>query len=182
MLQQFEGSGDLRALASSFLARAQDFEDAIHPLFAERDIANMTGHRLDGLGQVVKVVRGGRTDDEYRLRLRAEMAVLTSQGSLEDLITVLRLLIDMDTTGSIQIDEYAPKSIYMRARDFIVTEDPVVVTALLRRAVSAATDLQFIYTTAEAADDDLFRFSDTNGTSETSSSHGYSNGLFTGAK
>jgi hypothetical protein len=182
MLDQFDGSVNLRHLASSYLDQAQSLEDVAYQLINARSLAIVSGDRLDGLGQIVNVPRSGRTDVDYRLRIRAELAVLLSQGSLEDLIAVLQLLIGMPSPPSIQIDEYYPKAIYMRARNFVVDEDPVMIANLLRRAVSAATYLQFIYTTVEADDDDLFRFSDTNGTSETSSSHGYSNGMFTGAK
>jgi len=182
MLDQFDGSVNLRLLASSYLDQAQSFEDVAYQLINARSLAIVSGDRLDGLGQIVNVPRNGRTDEDYRLRIRAELAILLSQGTTEDLIGVLRLLLGLSSPPDIQIDEYYPKSIFMRARDFIVTEDPDMVTALLRRAASAATNLQFIYTTTESDDDDLFRFSDTNGTSETSSSHGYSNGMFTGAK
>ena len=40
----------------------------------------MTGDRLDGLGVIVDVLRGGRGDDAYRLRIRAELAILKSKG------------------------------------------------------------------------------------------------------
>jgi len=151
-------------------------------LINARSLAIVSGDRLDGLGQIVNVPRSGRTDEEYRLRIRAELAILLSQGTTEDLIGVLQLLLGLSSPPDIQIDEYYPKAIYMRARNFIVNEDPDMIANLLRRAVSAATNLQFIYTTTESDDDDLFRFSDTNGTSETSSSHGYSNGTLAGAK
>ena len=181
LLEQFSGSVQLRSLLSSFLNRAQDFEDAAHPIIDARNLDVATGHRLDGFGQIANIPRGGLSDDDYRLRIQAELAVLTSQGSIEDLTAILQLLIGMPSPPDIQIDEYCPKAIYMRARDFIVDEDPAVIGNLLRRAVSAATYLQFIYTPAEADDDDLFRFSDTSGTPEFSSSKGFGNGTFAGA-
>jgi hypothetical protein len=181
LLGQFCDSTNLRALAASYVDRFQDLEDAGTRLINERGIGTATGARLDGIGSVFAVPRGGRTDEEYRLRLQAEIAVLSSHGSLEDLIGVLVLLLGLSDPPSIQIDEYFPKSIFLRVRDFIVTEDTDFIATTLRRAVSAGTFLQFIHTLTEADDEDLFRFSDTNGTSETSSSHGYSNGTFTGA-
>jgi hypothetical protein len=182
LLEQFSGSVNLRALLSTYLGSAQDFEDTAYQIINARSLDIVSGHRLDGLGQIVNVPRSGLNDEEYRLRIRAELAVLTSQGSIEDLTAILQLLLGMPSPPDIQIDEYYPKAIYMRARDWIVDEDPAVIGNLLRRAVSAATYLQFIYTSVEADDDDLFRFSDTNGASEFGSSHGYSNGLFTGAR
>jgi len=169
LLDQFNGSVNLRLLASSYVERAQDLENVAHQLLAGRRIDVAVGDRLDGLGKIVNILRSGRGDDfydplsgpdrgSYRLRIRAELAVLTSQGTTEDLIGVLQLLLGLSSPPDIQIDEYYPKAIYMRARNFIVDEDPVMIANLLRRAVSAATNLQFIYTTTESDDDASLRF------------------------
>jgi hypothetical protein len=180
-LEQFKGSVQLRNLVSSYLGGAQDFEDVAYQIINARSLDIVAGYQLDGLGQIVNLPRSGLEDEEYRLRIKAELAVLTSQGSIEDLTVILQLLIGMPSPPDIQIDEYYPKAIYMRARDWIVDEDPVVITNLLRRAVSAATYLQFIYTPDEADDDDLFRFSNTTDTPEFSSSKGFGNGTLAGA-
>jgi len=180
MLEQFRGSVNLRALASAFVDQAQAFEDVAIQLIHDRNLDTATGHRLDGLGQIAGVSRGGRDDETYRRRLQVEFAILRSQGSIEDMIEITQLLVG--GTPDILVDEYYPKALYLRAQDYIVTGDATEIGTLLRRAASAATNLQFVYSQTEIDDDDLFRFSDTNGTSETSSSHGYSNGTYTGAK
>jgi len=182
LLEQFKGSVRFRALLSSYVDGVQDFEDVAYQIINARRLDIAAGYQLDGLGQIVNVPRGGRDDEDYRLRIRAELAIILSQGTTEDLIGVLRLLLGLASPPDIQIDEYYPKAIFMRPRNFIVNDDPATIAALLRRAASAATNLQFVYSQTESDDDDLFRFSDTNGTSETSSSHGYSNGTYTGAK
>jgi len=182
LLSQFEGSADFRDLVSSYVNRIQEFENTAFQLLHDRNVNTASGQQLDNFGTLVNVLRGGRADEDYRLRIRAELAIILSQGTVEDLINVLRLLLGLASPPDIQIDEYYPKAIFMRPRNFIVEDDPATVAALLRRAASAATNLQFIYSQTENDDDDLFRFSDTNGTSETSSSHGYSNGTYTGAK
>lgn len=182
MLEQFQGSVNLRLLASSYTDQVQELENAAIQLLHDRSLDAGTGHRLDGLGQLVGITRSGEDDEAFRLRIRGELAVLNSQGSLENLIAIMQLLLELPDPVDIQIDEYFPKAIYMRPRDFIFTGDPDLIATLLRRAVSAATYIQFIYTSTEADDDNLFRFSDTNGSSEFASPHGYSNGTYTGAK
>lgn len=182
MLEQFQGSVNLRLLASSYVDQVQTLENTAIQLLHDRSLDTGTGHRLDGLGQLVGITRSGEDDEAFRLRIRGELAVLNSQGSLENLIAIMRLLLELPDSVDIQINEYFPKAIYMRPRDFIFTGDPDLIAALLRRAVSAATYIQFVYTSTEADDDDLFRFSDTNGSSEFASSHGYSNGTFAGAR
>lgn len=169
LLSQFDGSPNLRDLASSFLDQAQALEDAAHPLLAERSLDNMTGHRLDGFGQVVAVMRAGRTDEEYRTRLRAELAILLSNGLAEDLLNIAQLLIQM-TTADYELVEYYPKTIYIRPVDHVLTSDPVAVGSQLRRAVSAATEMLFVYSLFD--DSETFTLSSQGATVETSTALG----------
>ena len=50
--QQFAGSDRLRALASSFLARVQQIEDALWALLTETDLDHAVGAQLDQAGRV----------------------------------------------------------------------------------------------------------------------------------
>ncbi len=181
ILSTLQGGTSYEALASSFLDRCQELEDEAHPMLAQRSITLAEGDRLDRIGALVVVPRGGRTDTDYRLRIRAELAILQSTGTALDLIIILQLL-----TGhtDIKLDEYFPKSVYIRAQNFVLadTTEAQTMQVLLRRAVSAATGLQLIYTLIESDDDDLFRFSDTTDTPETSSSKGFGNGTFAGVQ
>jgi hypothetical protein len=173
MLEQFQGSVNLRALASSYVDQAQVLENATIQLLHDRSINTATGHRLDGLGQLANIPRGGLGDEDYRLRIRVELAVLTSQGSIEDLIVVLSLLIDLGTPPDVEIVEYFPKTIAMRPVDFALTDDPNIIGVLLKRAVSAATRLWFVY--SENLDDETYQLSSLPTTVETSSLLGLSN-------
>jgi hypothetical protein len=144
LLEQFRGSEKLRALLSSYLDRIQDLEDAAWPIFAERSIDNATGHRLDGIGQIFKLARGGRNDADYRLALKGEMAIQRSTGVAEDLLTIAEWLIQM-TPPDYELVEYFPKSVYLRPVNHILVQDPVFVTSSLKRSVSAATQMLFVY-------------------------------------
>jgi len=180
LLEQFKGSVRFRALLSSYVDGVQDFEDVAYQIINARRLDNAAGYQLDGLGQIVNVLRGGRSDTDYRLRIRAELAIILSQGTTEDLIGVLRLLLGLASPPDIQIDEYYPKAIFMRPRNFIVNDDPATIAALLRRAVSAATNLQFVYSQTENDDDDLFRFSDFSDVAISIDTYAYRTGI-TGA-
>ena len=54
------------------------------------------------------------------------------------------------------------------------------VADLLRRAAPAGTNLQIIYSTIETDDDQMFRYSDTTGVSESSKTYGFGNGTYNG--
>ncbi len=182
LLSTLQGGTNYEALASSFIDRCQELETAAHPMLEQRSIDLAEGDRLDRIGAIVIVPRGGRDDDDYRLRIRAELAILQSNGTALDLINILQLLTGQASTTDIKLDEYFPKTVYMRPQNHILADvtEAGTIQALLRRAVSAATNLQLIYTLSEVDDDNLFRFSDTSGTPETSSSKGFGNGTFTG--
>ena len=124
LLDQFDGSVNLRLLATSYLNQVQELEDAAYPLLAERSLANATGDRLDGFGAIVNVSRGGRDDTTYRLRLSAELAILTSQGSIEEILTIAQLLIQMDT-ADYEVIEYVPKTLYLSPEDYAFTPEPI---------------------------------------------------------
>lgn len=181
LLSTLQGGTGYEALATSFLDRCQELEDAAHPMLAQRSIDNAEGDRLDRIGAIVVVPRGGRTDEDYRLRIRAELAILQSNGTARDLINILQLLTGQ-LTPAIELDEYFPKTVYMRSENLALADatEGATMAALLRRAVSAGTNLQLIFSILETDDDNVFRFSDTSGTPETSSSKGFGNGTLNG--
>jgi hypothetical protein len=171
LLDQFDGSVNLRLLAASYIDQVQAFEDAAHPLLLERNILVATGDRLDGLGEIVNILRSGRTDDEYRLRIQAELAVLTSQGAIEDLITVARLVLVLATPPPLEILDLDPKTVYMRTVDMVLAEaDAIIAGPLFRRTVSAATEMLFVY--SEYLDATTFTLSSQGATTESSASLG----------
>jgi hypothetical protein len=173
MLSQFSDSVDLRALAASYLDGVQTIEKALHPLLGDRNLDYMTGDRLDGLGQVVDVPRAGRLDVDYKRRLRAELKVLVSQGTVEDLISVTELLLNTDPIPTVEVDEYYPKSVVIRPTDHALTEDSELIATMLRRTASAATRTQFVY--AEQDDSTTFTLSSQGAVSESSASLGLAN-------
>lgn len=175
LLEQFNPSPNLRAFLAAYLDQVQDLEDGIQPLLASKSIDIATGVSLDVLGAILNLPRAGLSDEAYRLRLRAEIAINNSDGTQFDMINVTQLLLAM-TTKDIQYDEYFPKTVYLRPRNHQMVEDANVVLALLKRTGPAGTEVHFVYNTVEADDDDMYRFSDSADTTETLSTQGTENG------
>lgn len=168
MLDQFHGSINLRLLAESYLQQAQDLEDAAWPIFAERGLANMTGDRLDGLGDNIGLKRSGRDDDDFRKAITAELLVLRSNGTADELIAILGVLID-DATPSMEFIELFPKTVYMRLIDMpmsiLLPGTADLWANTLRRAMSAATELLYVW--SPYLDDMTFTLSSQGAVSET---------------
>lgn len=172
MLDQFNESVKLRALAASYLQSIQNFEDAAYPILAERGINNATGDRLDGIGQIFNVARGGRDDTDYRLALILELAILQSNGTEADLLTIAQLLVQM-ATANYEFLEYFPKTVYIRPVNHVLLQDPMLVTTGLKRSVSASTEMLFVY--SFRVDSLTFQCSSQPATVETNPNLGLSN-------
>lgn len=156
---------------------AQDLEDAAFPYYQQKDIDEATGDRLDQIGTIVNVQRGGRTDAAYRQRIRAENAILSSKGTANDLIEVLQLL--AGTTNDVFYDDAYPKGALLRVEDYAwsVTQDRMDQNLFdLQRATPAGTEVDLVYSLTQANDDNVLRFSDTADTTEASQTYGLSNG------
>lgn len=171
LLDQFANSTSLKALLSSYVDQVQALEDVASRLLHERGVDTASGDRLDGLGEIAGVKRSGLDDIDYRKRVRAELAVLRSQGTLDDLFEIVSYLEEPE--NGIEAKDYYPKTVYLRLTNHILEQDPVMVASLLRRAVSAATQLLFVYSLQ--LDAATFTLSSQAATSETSSLLGLAN-------
>lgn len=176
LISQFDGSPRFRDLVSSYLLEIQELEDAAFPILTERNIDVATGDRLDGFGQMVGLLRGGRTDVLYRQAIKAEIAVLISEGSSEELLNIIRLIYPpaFIPLVSYEFVEYFPKQVVIRAIDvFSGEDDAALITASLRRAAPAGTNVQFIW--HQGLDDVLYTLSTQATVLETSSTLGLAN-------
>lgn len=177
LISQFDGSARFRDLVASYLLQVQEFEDAAFPLLTERNIDVATGHRLDGFGQILGVLRGARTDDLYRQALKAELAVLVSEGGTDELLNIIRLIYPPGfiTTVQYEVMEYFPKEIIFRPINVNTSpSDAAIITAALRRAAPAATNVQFIWGNF-GLDDILYTLSSQATVLETEAARGLAN-------
>lgn len=99
LIEQYRDSTNLKALLSSFVARAQGFEDVSYDVLVKRGLEAAEGQQLDDIGLVVNQPRAAEDDDLYRVRLRARIKTNISEGTVENLITILKLI----TNTSVQV-------------------------------------------------------------------------------
>lgn len=178
MIDQFHGSVNLRLLAQSYLQRAQELEDAAWPVITERGLENMTGDRLDRLGTGIGMKRSGRSDEDFRVAIAAESLVIRSNGTGDELIAIYAALLPGLLPGTdMEFLELAPKTIYIRLVDapFIVLLPGTAerIAGTLRRAMSAATELLYVY--GYYNDDELFTLSSQGATTESDTDTGLAN-------
>lgn len=166
LIEQFKGKPNLEALISSYVTQIQDAENAAFQLITDRSIDTATGAQLDGIGQVVGLDRDGLSDDDYRTRLRVQIRLNLSTGTIEDVLTVATLI----TGGSVELFEGWPASIVVTI--FELTEDPALVAQIISEARSAGVGSQLIY--SPSPEGEIFSFA-SGSTPETDANRGFSN-------
>lgn len=103
LLFQYKESTNFRDFVTTVMGeQIQDIEDIGFELFGRLDIDNQEGEQLDGIGEIVGQPREGLTDDEYRVFLKARIAVNVSEGDAERLINTWKLLMDANTVELIE--------------------------------------------------------------------------------
>jgi len=140
-------------------------------LLGERSLSNATGDRLDGIGAIFGIPRGGRTDTAYRLDLQIELAILQSNGTEADLVNIATLGL---SAPSFEFVENFPKGVTLRAPDYsVVDATGLALGNKLRRAASAGTTIFLI--ASIRADAAIYTLSSQAATLETSATLGLAN-------
>lgn len=119
----YKNKPKLNGMLEAFTQQVQDAEDAGYDFFTAFNISTAVGNQLDAVGFIVGVSRGGRSDLEYRNAIYTQIAINTSEGTEEDLITIFKLM-----TGATRVDivQYYPgqMEIYGNVRiDYDLTGD-----------------------------------------------------------
>jgi hypothetical protein len=101
----FQDKPVFTAILQALLAQVQKIEDAAWEVITFRRIEHAEGKTLDMLGSIVRRGRGGLSDANYRIAIRAQIRILKSSGRPEDLIGIALL---STPTGTILrlVDEY----------------------------------------------------------------------------
>lgn len=93
---QFREKPNIETLLAILVGPIQSTEDAFQQLLNERSIDTAIGVNLDNIGLIVGQLRNGYADDDYRRLVRARIATNMSDGSIERMIKIARLVIDSD--------------------------------------------------------------------------------------
>ncbi len=141
----------MEALLRSFVLQVQGLEDVFFQILEDTVLGTAVGRQLDGLGTVVGISRGGRSDDDYRTRLRAQIAINKASGTLPEVAEILELVVG----NAFEIVEWYPAGLTVRV-DGALTASAAEVAGILRASRPAAVRTFLAYTLAP--DDETFRF------------------------
>lgn len=147
---------DWRAMARAIGGRFQSLEDLVWDALGQRSIDNAEGAQLDRIGRLLNRPRGSLSnDDAYRVALRAELLVIRSAGTIEQLYGIFLLI---EPTAHVAISEHFPAKFQFDWFSPSLTSDQATQYAqLAKRARGAGIGGTFYYYTVDVAD--VFRFS-----------------------
>lgn len=146
--------GLLRALTRPFAA----LETAAMQVLLQRTIDLAVGVHLDVIGAKVGRKRAGEADDVYRRVIRAQIAANNSDGLIDDILRVAKLVIYADG-ARYRFISLGNASYELRVSGVAVAEEVAALTAeLVRRATSAGVNGVVI--TQPSTDEDTFVFGD----------------------
>lgn len=94
----------------------QNLEDAIRKLFYNINIDNSEGVQLDNIGTIVGQPRLGYNDIYYKILLKVKIGINVSEGDIERIITLWKLLAESD---NVQLTEIFPAKIRLGTDEYL---------------------------------------------------------------
>jgi hypothetical protein len=131
LIEQFRDKQNLGAFLSAFTDQIQDAENAAFELIDERTLDAAVGVQLDGLGEIIGLERGGLDDDDYRARLKAQIKINSSSGTINEILEIVALI----ESAPDDFKELYPASIITTI--YTPTEDPQLIALAIRDSRSA---------------------------------------------
>ena len=114
-------SANLKALATALAGnQVQDIEDAMRDFLYGLSIDDSEGDQLDHIGEIVGEERLGKTDALYRIAIKIRIGTNVSEGVMETVITIWRLLAPGDL---VEISEDYPAKIDIVSPTLVATAD-----------------------------------------------------------
>lgn len=105
LLPQFDNSPKLKGLLESAVEPTIEWQDGLEQMLLAYDVRVCGGEPLDKLGKLLNVVRGDKSDEDFRSAILARILINKSTGSGKNLIEMLRLVLG-DDVGFRVVEQY----------------------------------------------------------------------------
>lgn len=153
-LDQFKNAEDLKEYAKSYAEQIQELENATFEVILERVLDAAVGVQLEAIGAIVGQGRTTSDDTEYRIAIKAKIAINLSDGTMVDLIKILGLI--LETSGeAFKFWDEPPAQVRVIVIDPL-TITPSLVHSLLESADPGGVRLLLAWTPALLADRLIF--------------------------
>ena len=141
LIQFFKNKERITALMDSWSTQAQQLEQVFWDLLTKRFLSVAIGVHLDNLGSIVGEPRKGRLDPAYRAAIRVRILVNRSNGRIEELLSIAKLMLGGGDDVDVQLTEAHPCAMTIRIRSELNGADMFDLAAFLRRAKAGGVRL-----------------------------------------
>lgn len=128
LIDQFKNHTNIDALVKALAQQSQELEAAAFEVLLNTLLDTAVGVQLDGLGDIIGVERGGLSDADYRVRLRAQILLNKSSGTIPEIVTIGEAL----TITNFELSEVFPAKIEIEVSDLLL--NGAVIANTLSRA------------------------------------------------
>jgi hypothetical protein len=158
LLFQYKGKANIEALLDSLGGQQiQDLENILFDINTRLDIDNSEGVQLNNIGLIVGQPRNGQDDITYRLFLKAKAGVNVSEGDVERVLSVWKII----TGGSvIQVIDVYPAGVELFSDVPVADELAEAAFTLMQDVVAAGVRV----TSSIISPEDAFGFDSSVGT------------------
>lgn len=133
---------NITKLVTGLVSAMQAIENQEQALLTQRSLATAIGAQLDVLGKIVGESRDGLSDSVYRLYIAARVAANRSDGTVEDLITVLTDVLGPGV-GVIRVNQEGAAAVFVDVTGVLINDVLAnVLVDFLRDSVSAGVKFQ----------------------------------------
>lgn len=105
LLPQFDNSPKLKGLLQTAVEPTIEWQGGLEQMLLAYDARVCGGEQLGKLGKLLNVVRGDKSDEDFRAAILARIIINKSTGSGKNLIEILRLVLG-DDIGFRVVEQY----------------------------------------------------------------------------
>lgn len=147
LIHELKDSVSHQGVLNALGTQVQELEDAFQPLLALLVIDTSSNVQLDLIGAILGAPREGRDDTRYKLRLKAQIIINQSSGTLQEIHDVLSLAIPGSNPDVQDIGEAAA----LASMYGVLIADPTETQKLVRETKAAGVTMQVYYQPASDA-------------------------------
>lgn len=164
---QFDKANGMKWIIASYAEQTQELDQVFIDLILKFSIENGSGETLDIVGKWLDRPRQGLEDSFYKAVLRATSLVRKSDGRIESLYDILKII----DSRSYKILTIAPMYLLIEAGGAWGGLPIELILELITEAKQAGVDFDFVY--SDSDDIDCLMFADSDDEGEASETQGF---------
>jgi len=136
VIEQHKDKPNFENLLKVFLERTQDQEDDLKNQAENRTLSGARGAQLDAIARDLNLRRDGDSDSRLRIRCFSQIAQHYSSGRIEQIVSILRLLVE---AREVRMTEIFPAKITVEIRSDFPFDSSI--RQVIERALAAGVGL-----------------------------------------